>query len=78
MLASAGQPSLHGFDACMVLLDSGEHFGEFAGKNMVRPLFLLIWFFCLVGTLGKGFGVCFFWHLWTRHPGPPSMLAMLV
>ena len=34
-----------------------RHFGEIAGKNNVRPLFLLYGFFCLVGILGKGFGV---------------------
>ena len=33
------------------------HFGETAGKSIVRPLFLLHGFFCLVGILGKGFGV---------------------
>ena len=36
------------------------HFGEFAGKTMVKPLFLLLEFFCLVAILGKGSGVrCF-------------------
>ena len=34
-----------------------EHFGEIAGKSMVRPLFLFSGFFCLVGILGYGFGV---------------------
>ena len=35
------------------------HHGEIAGKHMVRPLFLLLEFFCLVEILGKGFGVWF-------------------
>ena len=55
MLALAGQPSLHGHDAWMVYWTKGEgggegggHFGEIAGKNKIRPLFLLFGFFCLV------------------------------
>ena len=36
-----------------------EHYGEFAGKYMVRPLFLLLEFFCLVAILGKGSGVLY-------------------
>ena len=38
VLAFEGQPSLHGYDACMVYWTKG-HIGEFAGKNLVRPLF---------------------------------------
>ena len=30
---------------------SREHSGEIAGKLYVRPLFLVFWFFCVVGTL---------------------------
>ena len=45
MLAFAGQPSLHGYNACMVYWTQG-HFGEIAGKNKVRPVFLLFGFFC--------------------------------
>ena len=51
------------------------HFGEIAGKQNVRPLFLLFEIFCLVGILGRGFGGLVFWHLWigrARHPGPNS------
>ena len=33
------------------------HVGEIAGKNNVRPFFLVERFFCLVGIIGKGFGV---------------------
>ena len=50
-----------------------RQFGETAGKSMVRPLFLLLGFFCLVGIQGCGFGVLFIWHLWisrAQHPGP--------
>ena len=50
------------------------HFGEVAGKNNVRPLFLLFGFFCLVEILGY-WGLVI-WHLWigrSRHPGPNSV-----
>ena len=50
LLASAGQPSLHGYYACMVYWTKG-HSGEIAAKSMMRPHFLLIGFFCLVEIL---------------------------
>ena len=56
MLASAGQPSLHGYYACMVYWTKG-HIRELAGKSMVRPLFLLPGFFCLVEILLNDSGV---------------------
>ena len=46
MQAFAGQPSLHGYDACMIYWAKGEHYGKIAGKSIVRPLFLLFGFFC--------------------------------
>ena len=51
------------------------YMGEIAGKSMVRPLFLLSWFFCLVGVLRVRFWGLILWHLWigrARHPGPAS------
>ena len=61
---------------CMYgLLESGRHLGELAGKNKIRPLFLLFWFFCLVEILLNDFWGLIFWHFWAgraRHPGPPS------
>ena len=33
------------------------HSGQFAGRNRVRPLFRLPWFFCLVEIIGFDFGV---------------------
>ena len=51
------------------------HFGEIAGKGMVRPLFLLPLFFCLVVILGYGFGVWssgIFGIGRAKHPGPAS------
>ena len=52
-----------------------EHFGEIAGKNNVRPLFLLFGFFCLVGILGVGFGFNPYVFLdWEgQHPGPTPL-----
>ena len=44
----------------MVYVRFKGHPGEIAGKNKVRPLFLLIRFFCLVGIQRCGFGVWFF------------------
>ena len=37
-----------------------EHFGEIAGKNKIRPLFLLFGFFCLVVIPLYVFGVLLF------------------
>ena len=60
MLALAGQPSLHGSNAYLVFYGLKGHLGEIAGRKMVRPLFLLFQFFCLVRNLGHGIGVqCF-------------------
>ena len=56
MLAIVGQPSLHGNYACMVYWLK-VHSGEIAGINNVRPLFLLIGFFCLVEILLNDSGV---------------------
>ena len=55
MLALVRQPSLRGYDACMVYVVMG-HSGGIAGKQNMRPLFLLSGFFCLVGILLNGFG----------------------
>ena len=48
MLALAGQPSLQGYDACMIFWAKGGHSGEIAGKFFVRLLFsrFFFWFFC--------------------------------
>ena len=44
---TVGQPSLLGCDALMVCRGlKGHYFGEFAGRNNIRPLFLLSGFFC--------------------------------
>ena len=52
-----------------------EHLGEFAGKNMVRPLFSFL-FFLFSRNSREFFWGLIFWHLWigrARHPGPPSL-----
>ena len=57
------------------LLGLTGHSGELAGKKFVRPLFLLVGFFCLVEILLNVSGVQFsgiFWAGRARHPGPPS------
>ena len=53
------------------------HHGEIAGKNMVRPLFLLIGFFCLVEILLNVSGFIFLAFLgwegktsWSTLPAP--------
>ena len=46
-----GQPSLHGYYACIWFIGPRGHSGEIAGCKNVRHLFLLFVFFCLVGTL---------------------------
>ena len=56
MLALAGQPRLHGYDACMVYWARGALW-RLAGRNKVRPLLLLPGLFCYVEIPGFGFGV---------------------
>ena len=57
MPALAGQPSLHGYYACMVCWVTGAPRRNCRQKYM-RPPFLLLEFFCTVGTLHIGFGRC--------------------
>ena len=77
MLASAGQPSLHGYDAFMVYWVQGalrRHRRVKYGKTSFSPFCV---FFCLVGILGYGFWGLILWYLWigrARHPGPTSLL----
>ena len=56
MLAFVGEPSLHGCCACMVHWNKGA-LREIAGINIIRPLFLLIGFFCFVEILLNASGV---------------------
>ena len=52
----SGTARLHGCYARMVYWDQAAP-GEIAGKNKIRPLFLLFWFFCLVEILLNVSGV---------------------
>ena len=75
MLAFAGQPSLHGSDACMVYWTQGAHrriCRQKYGETSFSPsrVFLFsrhsrVWFWCLI-----------LWHLWigrAKHPGPVTL-----
>ena len=56
-----------------------EHFGEFAGGQIIRPLFLLFEFLFSRTSMVRFWGLVF-WHLWigrARHPGPSSTLPYL-
>ena len=76
MLASGGQPSLHGYDACMVFWTKvalRRNCRQTYGETSFSPLRV---FFCLVGILEKGFWGPLLRHFWIgrdRHPGPPSL-----
>ena len=59
MLASVGQPSLHGYYACMVFWDKGALWRNCRLKN-VRPPFLLFLFFLCSWYSLKGGGRRFF------------------
>ena len=56
MLASAGQPSLHGCIACMVRWTKGALRRICRQKNS-ETSFSFSWFFCLVVIQGNGVGV---------------------
>ena len=74
MLALPGQPSLHGYYACMVYWNRG-HFGELAGGNHHKTSFPPSLVFLFSRNLTKRFWGLILWHLWigrARHPGPPS------
>ena len=71
MLALAGQPSLHGYNACMVYWVKRALWRDCRQRGC-ETSFSPKWFFCLVGIQGYGSGV---WHTGTgraRNPGPVS------
>ena len=75
MLASAGQPSLHGFLCMYGFIGIRGHLGEIAGKNKIRPLFLPFLVFLFSRNPTRRFWGLILWHFWAgraRHPGPPS------
>ena len=73
MLALVGRPSLHGNYACMVYWTKGA-LRRICRQKMVRPLFLLLEFFCLVAILGKGSGV---WYSGIYGLGGLGILGLL-
>ena len=75
MLALAGQPSLHGHHACMVLWAQGARRRNCRQKNSktsFSPFFVFLW-----GQNSRSqFWGTVFWHLWigrAKHPVPPSL-----
>ena len=74
MLASAGQPSLHGNDACMVYWNKGALRRNCRLKQR-ETSFYPCWFFLFSRNPTEHFWGFLFWHCWAgraRHPGPPS------
>ena len=74
MLASVGQPSLHGHDACMVFWINGALRRNCRLKQR-ETSFSPYWVFLFSRNPTKRFWGLILWHLWAgraRHPGPPS------
>ena len=83
MLASVGQPSLHGYYACMVCWNKGA-LQRNCRQKQNKTSFSPFWGFSAYSefqgrVLGlnptKRFWGSIFWHFWARrarHPGPPS------
>ena len=74
MLASAGQPSLHGYDACMVYSVKGA-LRRNCRQRKYKTSFSPSWVFLFSRNLTKNFWRLVLWRLWivrARHPGPPS------
>ena len=74
MLASVGQPSLHGYYACMVYWTKGALRRNCRLKQR-ETSFSPYWVFLFSRNPTKRFWGLIFWHFWTgraRHPGPPS------
>ena len=74
LLALAGQPSLHGYDAFMVYWVQGA----LRRHRRLRPLFLLFFFFVFLFSRNSRVRSwsSILWHLWigrARHPVPTSL-----
>ena len=73
MLALAGQPSLHGYNACMVYWTQGA-LRRNCRQKQNKTSFSPFWVFLLSRTRAR-FWCLVLWHLWigrARHPGPSS------
>ena len=74
MLALVGQPSLHGYYACMVYWNKGAPRRNCRQKQN-KTSFSPFWIFLFSRNPTKRFWGLIFWHFWigrARHPGPPS------
>ena len=74
MLALVGQPSLLGYDACMVYSVKGALWRN-CRQTKYKTSFSPSWVFLFSRNLTKKFWGLLLWHLWigrARHPGPPS------
>ena len=72
MLALAGQPSLHGCDACMVHWTEGARWRNRRQKDG-KPSFSPSWVILLGRNSMERFWGLVLWHLWigrAQHPGP--------
>ena len=73
MLASAGQPSLLGYDACLVYWVKGA-FRRICRQKNRRTSFSPIFVFLFGQNSRVRFWELVLWYLWirrARHPGPP-------
>ena len=73
MLASAGQPSLHSCDACMVYWTKGA-LRRNCRQKQSKTSFSPLWVFLFSQNSRERFWGSLLWHLWigrARHPGPP-------
>ena len=76
MLALVGQPSLHGYDACMVYWTKGAR-RRICRQKCGETSFSPFWVFLFSRNSRERFRGLILWHLWigrARHPGPPSLL----
>ena len=74
MLASAGQPSLHGYDACMVYWVH-RAFRRVCRQKYRKTSFSQIFVLLFSQNSRVRFWELILWYLWVgraRHPGPPS------
>ena len=74
MPALAGQPSLHGYDACMVYWTKGAFRRICRQKQCETSFSPFLVFFLLSRNSRVRFWGLILWHFWIGHPGPTSLL----
>ena len=75
MLALAGQPSLHGYDACMVYWTKGAPRRNCRRKQN-KTFFFSFFVFLFSQNSRERYWGSILWHLWkgsAKHPWPPSL-----